>query len=1018
MAYATPRITAVRAEMRLLRFLALGVVLAVLGCILALKYAIHNEKQLVQVVLARINQGTGLEIVPSAIRISLGHHFVVVLEHPRVLVGQREIMRLDAIRAIVAYHLLIWNNGLPLYSLVLDHPEVRIPADVERTGSNGIPHLDAQAIATLKWGLDGLANVTTRLEVNGAALTSADNVRLVDHLDTMAYRQHRRPGNWPWLLNFQANWQRAALAGAHLAGNVWLGGENNADTLAAGRIWFGQLGLKNFTLDGVNLAGQTHGSLHFALSSLGDLNGNAEIGVHQLALSGEPLKTPMALGDYLLHTAFRAASAEAYLRNFTIRHAGQQILEGTVTVAHPYDSTRTLSMRFDKVTLSLQQAAQLLHSMRRVPAPTAAVADRVVSGQITLIQASIDPNVPLRDWTAATIRDNLAVQAVLSEGGFVLPDDLKLPRVSRAEAAITYSGAKLVLAQGSAQIGKSSVQAVNVQADFADAPRHLRYSGRLNGNIDISELYPALAAKLSGTEPGKALSKVEDINGEVPLEADVVGDMRGMVWRTPKRYWARADLSGVEASVKGAPAPIAIKSGRAIFRPEAVDLDRVEAIFRGPFAGDAIMSGRLDTRPKFPTPHELSVDFHSITAARWMPLFVHRDELSAKGTIQGRILINADAAHGDKPLVTGRFTMGPGEIQLGFLRSPIETQITTLTLNGKGMEVTLPSSKIEGEPVQMTFSVPDLDHPALRIDASAEKLDFEVMRFIRLPWSRATPPHFFAVPVSGHITSRSANFDKLPMENVASDFSHDNVDWHVTNFTARAFGGRIDMDIDGRARDNWIHIKGKIAGMDAKPLTALMDSSKQPPLTGELFARADLWANTDVDFYDTLAGAFTFEVRDGTLRRFVLLTRVLSLIDLKSWITARFPNPLITGVPFDALAGEFKGKQGDFYTDDLKLMGPLMSITARGELKLGAGTMDMRIGLVPFTTVNWIISKIPLMGKDIANSSNGLLAAYFQVRGPVNNPTIIPKPITSVANFVVKTLSLPINIIAPDRVHP
>jgi hypothetical protein len=206
--------------------------------------------------------------------------------------------------------------------------------------------------------------------------------------------------------------------------------------------------------------------------------------------------------------------------------------------------------------------------------------------------------------------------------------------------------------------------------------------------------------------------------------------------------------------------------------------------------------------------------------------------------------------------------------------------------------------------------------------------------------------------------------------------------------------------------------------MDAKDLTALLEDTKQPPLTGRFFSKADLWANTDVDFYNTLAGNFSFEVRDGTLRRFVLLTRILNLIDLKSWITARFPNPMISGVPFDSLAGSFKGKDGDFYTDNLNLEGPLLSITARGELKLATATMDMRIGLVPFTTVNWIISKIPLMGKDIANSGNGLLAAYFQVRGPVKDPTVIPKPITSVANFVIKSLSLPINIIVPSRVHP
>ena len=95
-----------------------------------------------------------------------------------------------------------------------------------------------------------------------------------------------------------------------------------------------------------------------------------------------------------------------------------------------------------------------------------------------------------------------------------------------------------------------------------------------------------------------------------------------------------------------------------------------------------------------------------------------------------------------------------------------------------------------------------------------------------------------------------------------------------------------------------------------------------------------------------------------------------------------------------------------------------MSISADGDVKLGAGTLNMRVGLVPFTTVNWMISKIPLMGEHIANGSSNLLAAYFQVRGPVSDPTVIPKPITSVANFVIQTLKLPINILKPTKPQP
>lgn len=1004
--------------MRLFRFLMLGLVVTGMVCAVAVGYAVRNQTQLARLVLSRINQSTGFNILISGTRVSFRRHLVVVLEHPKILMGQRELARLETIRAIITYHSLLHSDGLPLYSLVLDRADVHIPVTTAEASAPRIPRLDTRAIATLKWGLDALSAVTNRVEVNGATLTTEDNVRLVDHLDATAYRQHRRPGKWPWLLGFDVGWQHTPLTGARLAGSVWLGGQTNkeSDVLSAGRLWFWGLDLKGFNVAGVQFDDRSQGNTHFALNSQGDLNGDLDIEIRHLVLQGKAFTSPIALGDYSLHTDYRAAPEEAYLSDFFIQQAGSQLLEGAATIAHPYDPARTLALRAGNFRLSLPQAAAWLRSVRGVPAQMIAFADRFDAGELTVAQAILDPSQPLREWNAATIRDNLKVAAALNSGRFIPPPELKLPPIDRAEAAFDYSGATLDIKQTSAEIGKTVVEDASIHALLKDAPKRVEYTARLKGSLDLDELYPPLSPMFRSTGPA-VLERISSVRGDVPIELSAMGQLQGLAWRAPRSYRIRLNLRGVEATIKGAPGAVAIKSGNATLQPEAVQIDKVVATFTGPLGGDFVLNGRLDTLPQFPSPHQFSVELHSIPAAHWLPLFVDSDQLSAKGPISGQIRIDSSASDGSKPVVTGKLILAPGEIQLGFLRSPIVTESATLTLDGKGMDVSLPSSRIEGEPMQARFTIPELAQPKLRIDVIASKLDFEVMRFIRLPWSPATAPHFFPIPVTGHITARAANFDKLPMSNVATDFSHDSNEWNVSNFTARAFGGHIDMNIAGRARDDWIHMKGAIAGMNAHQLTALIEPD-EPPLAGELYARADLWADTNVDFFDTLAGTTTMEVRNGTLNRFVLLTRILSLIDLKSWITAQFPNPLVAGVPFKSLTGDFNGKQGDFYTDNLKLDGPVMSASARGDLTLSSGTLNMRIGLVPFTTVNWIVSKIPIMGRNLASGSSGLLAAYFQVRGPVRNPTVIPKPITSVANFVIKTLSLPINIIAPDTVRP
>jgi uncharacterized protein YhdP len=143
---------------------------------------------------------------------------------------------------------------------------------------------------------------------------------------------------------------------------------------------------------------------------------------------------------------------------------------------------------------------------------------------------------------------------------------------------------------------------------------------------------------------------------------------------------------------------------------------------------------------------------------------------------------------------------------------------------------------------------------------------------------------------------------------------------------------------------------------------------------------------------------------------------MLALIDIKNWLSAKIPDPRENGVPFKSILTDFKGSGGLFYSDNFVLQGPVMDITATGSLQFGASALDMQVGMYPFDTVDWVLNKIPIIGERIGSGTGKLVAAYFQVEGPVSDPSIVPKPITSVAEFVKKTLGMPINIIRPNTI--
>jgi hypothetical protein len=1004
--------------MRFLRVFIAVLMLAVIASGVAITLALRNQKEIVAAVLAQINQRTGINIVPAGMQLSLRSHMTVFLERPTVFFNGKEVARLRDIRTVINYHALIFQNGLPLRALGLDNPQVRIPARARvDVSASDLPRLNEAVVKTVAADLDALSGVVRRIEINRATVVDEDNVHLVDRFDATVYRQRWRPGVHPWLLSFDAGWDGAPLKGLRVAGNAWLtSNPGQGQPISQGRIWFWGLALEHLAFGGLAPSGQSWGSAKLALSTNGELGGTTDFEVKQLVLQGAHLSKPLALGDLSLHTAFAISVAHAELSQVILKSGGSQLFAASLGVEQPYDPTRIASFHLGGIKVSLADLKQRLAAVRGLPDWLTNLASRVNGGTWELAEAVFEPKDPVSNWTLKTLREGLRAQATLTHLSFTTPPELKLPPVHDLNVQMSYAAGSLKLTQGSAAIGNSSLRTLSATVNLGAQPRKIAYDVNLQGVIDLAELYPAAADVLVRAQPALA-RRIESVGGRAPCTLSATGTTAVTSFTPPSKYVAAIDTSGIDLAIKGAPSKLALKSGQFILKPGTIEFAKLTIAAAVPDGGYAMLNGIIEPAASLPRFHGLVADLHQIRAEQWLPLVVDPSAIAATGPVGGTLTLDSNSQPGDKLQVNGMLTMGSGQIQFGFLRSPIDTMSATLTTDGKRLKVAIPAGQLEGQPVDLSLLVSDLAHPALEIDGTSARLDFEVMRFVRLPWSPKTKPYFFEVPVSGHIEAHEATFGKLTLSNVKGDFTDDAGRWRVYNFVASSTGGRAELEISGRPQDDWIHMKGRIAAMDTAQLF-LLSGQRPSPLLGKLYATADLWANTDVDFFRTLAGTASLRVEDGTLNRFTLLYRILSLIDLKTWITAQLPDPRVSGVPFKTLAADFKGRDGDFYTDNLRLDGAVMDIVAHGHVRLHDATVNMSVGLVPFSTVNWLVKKIPLIGGNLASASSGLLAAYFHVYGPFANPSVVPMPITSVAEFVAKTLSLPINTIAPNTIRP
>ncbi|MGH7814796.1 MAG: AsmA-like C-terminal domain-containing protein [Candidatus Binataceae bacterium] len=972
-----------------------------------------NRDRIVALVLMQVRDRTGLEITPRATSFRFRNHLIVVLDSPEIAFGGNRVARLHSLRAAIGYHSILFSSGLPLYSITASGAEVTLPASGASLGLISAPRPGPEAVAALRDMLLVLGRVAWRFEANGGKIDAANGAPIADRVELLAFHRHHGPTQWSG--RFSAIMRAAPIVGANAAGHFSIDTAENpaANRIAHGEFEIGGVPLKGLEAEGFALGGETQGRLSFDVHPSGSIAGEIEAGAQGLTLSGPRLAKPMRLEDLSMAAAFNLANGKYSVSEISVRRGDLAMAAGATQLTAPYGENPELGIHLGGIHFDAAALKRGIGEVRRLPHEIVAAIGRIRSGQVSVTEAALTAAIEkVKTAPLETIRQNLTLAVAIRDAGFTLPPAAKLPPVEHLSAELRYAKGILTLSDGRADFGNSAIRGASGEVDLSKGIANAPYRLQAKANLDLADLSAPLLERLNARFP-RASRRLIRLGGPVDATMAASGRINAAKLAPPSDYTATLRLRGAVATVKDAPGPIEASGGAVTIAPAGIDFNRLKMTATG---GEATVDGSLKYAGPRLAISRLAVEFKNFPSRLWLDLLVKPADFAMSGPLAGRIEIQPDPAAPGLLLPRGSLTVAAGQVQFNFLRAPIIVRGASVTFKGRTVDVAMPGSTLQGAPIDFRITIPDFRHPTMRMDIQVQQLDLEVMKFIRLPWSPATPPVRFPIPVSGRIDARRANLAKFEMRDVKTDFMRAvNGNWRVYNLAAIAYHGRMKLDIAGTGGgSNWIHIQGSTADLDSSALFAI--GGGNPPLSGHLSLSADLWADADTDFFKTLAGKIYFTARDGTLNKFPLLSRLLGLVDIKNWLTANLPDPRVNGVPFDSILADFKGKDGRFYTDNFTLQGKVMDIVAAGNVQFGAALLDLEVGMFPFDTVNWILNKIPLIGERVGSGTGKLVAAYFQVSGPVSDPSITPKPITSVAEFVKRTLGMPINLLVPHTV--
>jgi hypothetical protein len=151
--------------------------------------------------------------------------------------------------------------------------------------------------------------------------------------------------------------------------------------------------------------------------------------------------------------------------------------------------------------------------------------------------------------------------------------------------------------------------------------------------------------------------------------------------------------------------------------------------------------------------------------------------------------------------------------------------------------------------------------------------------------------------------------------------------------------------------------------------------------------------NTD-EIEKYLNGKTVIKISRGSVRRFNILGKVFSILNVSQLFKLKFPDLILKGMPFEDFSGDCAIKDGIAQTDNFILDSEAIKILSVGKIDLVKDKVDLRLGVQPLQAIDKTINIIPLVGEILTGEDKSFLVAYFDVTGDIKNPKVTPSLIS------------------------
>jgi len=217
-----------------------------------------------------------------------------------------------------------------------------------------------------------------------------------------------------------------------------------------------------------------------------------------------------------------------------------------------------------------------------------------------------------------------------------------------------------------------------------------------------------------------------------------------------------------------------------------------------------------------------------------------------------------------------------------------------------------------------------------------------------------------------------------------------------------------------------LQIEGSVVNLDAdKVYSQLLKHTGL--VTGELTGDFSINGPIGSNFLPNSNGIFSVTIKDGVLRKFKVLSKAFSLLNVAQLFKFKLPDMALEGMPFNQLTSDVTLKNGVLSSENLRVDSDAMNTVLAGKLDLVQNQLDLIMGIKPLGTVDTVFTRIPVAGWLLTGDEHAVLSTNFAITGPLSDPRVEMLPLSSLSNKVFgifkRTLTLPGTLIKdPEKV--